>query len=183
VSIQGKRVAILVEDQYQVLEVWYPLLRLQEAGVKVQTVGTGTKDVYLSKEGYPIKVDLSIQNINSSEYDGVVIPGGYAPDILRRYASVVDFVRQMSLSGKIVASICHGGWLLVSAGILKGKKVTCFFAIKDDLVAAGGEYVDAEVVVDRNLITSRKPEDLPKFVAGIIRLLSEKQDRKSRNSK
>ena len=166
----SKKIAILVEDLYQVLEVWYPLLRLKEEGIKVITIGTGSKETYGSKEGYPIKVDTSIQKVKATDFDGVIIPGGYAPDILRRYDKVVNFVKRLYVDGRIVASICHGGWLLVSAGILKGHTATCFFAIKDDLIAAGANYVDREVVVDGNLITSRKPEDLPRFVQEIIRL-------------
>lgn len=166
-----KKVAILVEDLYQVLEVWYPLLRLKEAGIGVQLIGTGTKDAYGSKEGYPAKVDASIDQVKAADFDGVVIPGGFAPDILRRFPKIVDFIRDMYQNGRAVAAICHGGWLLVSAGIAKGNKLTCFFAIKDDLIAAGGKYVDEEVVVDRNLITSRKPEDLPRFVQELIRFI------------
>ncbi len=161
---------ILVEDLYQVLEVWYPFLRLQEAGFQVLTVGTGNKATYGSKEGYPCQVETSIEKIKSSDVDGVIIPGGYAPDILRRYPKVVDLVKKLYQEGKIVAAICHGGWLLVSAGILKDQKATCFYAIKDDLIAAGARYVDEEVVVDKNLVTSRKPEDLPRFVQEIIKL-------------
>ncbi len=165
------KIAILVEDMYQVLEVWYPIFRLQEEGVLVQTIGTGKKDTYLSKEGYPIKVDISIDQSRVEDFDGVIIPGGYAPDILRRYEKVVNFVKRLYIDGRIVAAICHGGWLLVSADVLKKHKATCFFAIKDDLIAAGAKYVDQEVVVDNNLITSRKPEDLPRFVQEIIKML------------
>jgi len=166
-----KKIAILVEDLYQVLEVWYPLLRLKEEGFEVVTVGTGTKESYGSKEGYPCKVNASIEKINPKDFDCVIIPGGYAPDILRRYDQVNQFVKEMHQSGKLVAAICHAGWVLVSAGILKGKKITCFFAIKDDLIAAGAQYLDQEVVVDGNLITSRKPEDLPRFTQEIIKSL------------
>jgi len=169
-----KKVAILVEDLYQVLEVWYPLFRLKEEGARVVTIGTGLKEIYGSKEGYPIKVDASIDHVQASDFDAVIIPGGYAPDILRRYEKVVSFVRDLDSRGSVVASICHGGWLLVSANILKGRTVTSFFAIKDDLIAAGGKYVDHDVVVDGNLITSRKPEDLPRFVEEIIKLLKKK---------
>lgn len=170
----AKKIAILVEDLYQVLEVWYPLFRLQEEGIAVKAVGTGSKNTYGSKEGYPIKVDTSIDKIKADEFDGVVIPGGFAPDILRRYPKVVDFIKELFNKGKVVAAICHGGWLLVSADIVRGRKATCFFAIKDDLIAAGANYVDEEVVVDGNIITSRKPEDLPRFVQEIIRLIKER---------
>jgi protease I len=131
-------------------------------------VGTGKKN-YKSKEGYPAEEELSIEKAKIEDFVGVVIPGGYAPDILRRYAQVNNFVREMFEKGKIVACICHGGWVLVSAGILKGKKVTGFSAIKDDLINAGAEFLDKEVVVDGNLITSRNPYDLPVFCTEIIK--------------
>lgn len=165
-----KKIAILVEDLYQILEVWYPLLRLREEGIEAVTVGTGSKETYGSKEGYPVKADTSIDKVTAGEFDGVIIPGGYAPDILRRYEKIINFVKRLYVDGRIVASICHGGWLLVSAGILKGHKATCFFAIKDDLIAAGAKYIDQEVVVDGNLVTSRKPDDLPRFMQEIIKL-------------
>jgi protease I len=167
------KIAILAEDLYQVLEVWYPILRLKEAGIDVCVVGTGKKDTYGSKEGYPVKADTAIDQIKPEDFDGVIVPGGYAPDILRRYDQVNQFVRRMDEQGKVVAAICHGGWVLVSAGILKGRKVTCFFAIKDDLIAAGAKYSDQEVVVDKNLITSRKPEDLSAFMVEIIKQIKQ----------
>lgn len=175
----GKRVktiAVLVEDLYQVLEVWYPVLRLKEDGIKVRVIGTGSKKSYASKEGYPVTVDASIDEVVAQDFDGVIIPGGFAPDILRRYEGVVRFVKRLHDDGKIVAAICHGGWLLVSADIVRGRKATCFFAIKDDLKAAGAKYVDEEVVVDGNIITSRKPEDLTAFVLEIIKKLKGIQD-------
>ncbi len=166
---RNKRIAILAEEMYQVLEVWYPLLRLKEEGIKTILVGSGTKEIYGSKEGYPAKVDCAIDQIKTSDVDGVIIPGGFAPDFMRRNPKMAEFVRKIYDEGKVVAAICHGGWMLVSAGILKGKRATSFFAIKDDLTAAGAQWVDEEVVVDGNLITSRKPEDLPAFVVEIIK--------------
>ena len=166
-----KKIAILVEEQYQILEIWYPLLRLKEEGIEVVTIGSGSKETYPSKEGYPCKVDTSIDKVNAKEFDGVIIPGGWAPDFMRRYPKMVSFVRDLHKEGKIVAAICHGGWMLVSAGILKDMTATCFFAIKDDMIAAGAKYVDQEVAVDHNLITSRKPDDLPKFMVEIIKKL------------
>jgi len=173
-NISNKKIAILVEDLYQVLEVWYPLLRLKEEGVDVQLIGTGSKESYGSKEGYPAKVDASIEEVKPEDFDGVIIPGGFAPDFMRRYPAMIEFVKKMDADGKIVASICHGGWMLVSAGILKGRTATSFFAIKDDLIAAGVNYIDKEVAVDGRLITSRKPDDLPAFVVEIIRQLKSK---------
>jgi protease I len=167
------RVAVLVEDNYQVLEVWYPYLRLREEGIETVLVGTGKKE-YKSKEGYHAQEELSIDKVKPADFDAVVIPGGYAPDILRRYAKVNDFVRDLFKANKLVAAICHAGWVLVSADILKGKKATCFSAIKDDLVNAGARFIDKEVVVDGNLITSRNPYDLPAFCREIIRFLKKK---------
>ncbi len=165
-----KKVAILVEDLYQVLEVWYPYLRLREEGIQTILVGTGKKE-YKSKEGYPAQEELSIEKAKTEDFDAVIIPGGYAPDILRRYEEINKFVREMYEKKKIVAAICHAGWVLVSAGILKGKKATGFSAIKDDLINAGAEFTDKEVVVDGNLITSRNPYDLPAFCREIIKKL------------
>jgi len=172
-ALTGKRVAILVENQYQVLEVWYPLLRLREEGATTFTVGTGGSTRFLSKEGYPVEADRDIEGIRAEEVDCVIVPGGYAPDILRRYAGVNRLVREVYERSGVVAAICHGGWVLVSAGILKGKRVTCFEAIKDDVVNAGAEYVDVEVVRDGKLVTSRKPADLPAFCREIIAALNE----------
>jgi len=168
------KVAVLVEDNYQVLEVWYPYLRLREDGIETILVGTGVKREYKSKEGYPAIEELSIKKARVDDFSGVVIPGGYAPDILRRYKEVNDFVREMYKKNKIVAAICHGGWVLASAGIVKDKKVTGFHAIRDDLVNAGGKFIDKEVVVDGNLITSRNPYDLPAFCTEILRKMGKK---------
>jgi protease I len=165
-----KKVAVLLEDYYQVLEVWYPYLRLREEGMQTVFVGTG-KGQYKSKEGYPAEEELPIKKAKASDFDAVVVPGGYAPDILRRYAEINNFVKDMFDQGKVVAAICHAGWVLVSAGILKGKKATCFSAIKDDVINAGAEYIDQEVVVDGNLITSRNPYDLPAFCREIVKKL------------
>ncbi len=171
-GLSGKKVVVLVETGYQDLEVWYPLLRLREEGAEVVAVGSGSSENYTGKYGYPIEADAAAAEVNADEIDAIVIPGGWAPDYLRRYPAVVEFVREAFEKGKVIASICHGGSLLVSAGIAKGKRLTSFMAIKDDLVASGADYVDEEVVRDGNLITSRKPEDLPAFCKAIIAALS-----------
>ncbi|MBI2264112.1 MAG: type 1 glutamine amidotransferase [Armatimonadetes bacterium] len=166
----GKTVAVLVEDQYQDLEVWYPILRLREAGARVITVGTGKK-MYRSKHGYEVEANVDASAVDPDAIDGVVVPGGYAPDLLRRYPAVVNLVRDVFHQGKLVAAICHGPWVLVSAGVLKGRRSTCFFAIKDDVINAGSSYQDAEVLVDGNLVTSRKPDDLPAFMREVLKAL------------
>jgi protease I len=165
------KAAVLVEDHYQVLEVWYPYLRLREEGIETVLVGTGEKKVYSSKEGYPAGEEQPVSEAAAGDFDAVIIPGGWAPDLLRRSQEINSFVREMFEGGKLVAGICHAGWVLVSAGILKGKKITCFHAIKDDMVNAGAEFEDREAVVDGNLITSRTPMDLPAFCREIIRFL------------
>jgi protease I len=170
-NLSGKRVAVLVEDHYQDLELWYPLLRLKGAGAKVQVVGTGSATTYKGKHGYPVDADVAADEVRAQDVDAVIIPGGYAPDRLRRYPAVLKLVRDAFEAGRIVAAICHAGWVLVSAGILKGREVTSFSAIKDDLVNAGATWVDKEVVLDGNLITSRQPLDLPAFSDAIIAAL------------
>ncbi len=165
------KVAVLIEDQYQVLEAWYPYVRLREEGITTVFVGPGRKKSYASKEGYAAPEELSIARARANGFAGVVIPGGYAPDFLRRNQRVLAFVREMHRAGKVVAAICHGAWVLASAGILPGRKVTSFSAIQDDVRNAGAEFTDREVVVDGNLITSRTPDDLPAFCREIIALL------------
>jgi len=164
------KVAVLVENQYQVLEVWYPYLRLREEGIETVFVGTGKKS-YLSKEGYPAQEELEIQKADPTDFDGVIIPGGFAPDHMRRHPEVAAFIRKMHDQGKLVAAICHGPWMLASADVLRGKKATSFFAIQDDIRNAGADWVDEEVVVDGNVITSRNPYDLPAFMQACIHFL------------
>jgi len=170
-ELAGKRIAILVDQIYQDLEVWYPYYRLREAGAEVVTVAAKAGETYTGKYGYPLVADRSYEQVSASDFDGVVIPGGYAPDHIRRHAKANQFVREMDAQGKLVAAICHAGWVLISAGVLKGRRVTCFFAIKDDVINAGALYQDAEVVVDRNLVTSRMPDDLPAFCRAAIEVL------------
>ena len=171
-QLKGKRMVLLAENNYEDMELWVPYFRLKEEGAEVTIVGTGSSPSYTSKHGYPVQVNKEAKEIDMSKYDGVVIPGGYAPDLMRRYPEMVKIVKDAHQKGKVIAAICHAGWMLASAGIVKGKKVTSFFAIKDDLVNAGANYVDAEVVRDGNLITSRKPDDLPAFCREMIEALS-----------
>jgi protease I len=171
-DLEGRKLAVLVDKLYEDLEVWYPLLRFREEGAQLVVVAADAGKGYDSKHGYPIKSHRAYGEIHAQEFDGVIIPGGYAPDHIRRYAKAIQFVREMHEAGKLVASICHGPWVLCSAGILKGRRATCFFAIKDDLIHAGARYEDAEVVVDENLVTSRTPEDLPAFCRACMRVLA-----------
>jgi protease I len=167
----AKKVAIMVDEMYQVLEVWFPYYRLREAGLEVDFVAAGAKKEYHSKEGYPCVSDVAARQASADDYDCMIVPGGFAPDFMRRNADVIKFASDMVDAGKVIAAICHGGWLLCSTNIYSGKKATCFMAIKDDIKNAGAEYVDAECVADGNLITSRKPDDLPAFCTEILKAL------------
>ena len=166
-----KKVAILVDQMYQVLEVWYPYYRFKEAGLGVNLVAAEAKKEYPSKEGYPCVSEIAAAQADVRDYDCMLVPGGFAPDFMRRSADVIKFANDMVDAGKLIASICHGGWLLCSTKIYKGKKATCFMAIKDDIINAGAEYIDYECIVDGNLITARKPDDLPAFCTAVLRAL------------
>src|SRR5579859_2263378 len=174
-ELQGKRAAVLVEQMYQEMEVWYPVYRLREAGCKVTLVGPEAGHTYASKLGYPVKSDKAARDVSASDFDLIVVPGGFAPDYLRRHEAVLRLVGDMAEQGKVTAAICHGPAVLCSTQALKGKKATCFFAIKDDVINAGANYVDAEVVRDGNLITSRKPDDLPAFLQAIVQAVREQK--------
>lgn len=167
-DLKGKRIAILVDQMYQEMEVWYPLFRFREAGADVVTVAAKAGESYASKLGYPCKADLSYDAARAEDFDGVIAPGGFAPDFIRRHPRAIEFVREISSQGKLVAAICHGPWVLCSAGVLKGRRATSFFAIKDDVVNAGAKWEDSEVVTDENIVTSRKPDDLPAFCLACI---------------
>lgn len=168
----NKRIAILVEDLYEDLEFWYPYYRMKEAGAQVDIVGTG-KEIYTGKNGLKAKPDMQINEVTTKMFDAVIIPGGYAPDKLRRSRNVLDFIKNMDEKNKIIAFICHAGWVLVSARILLDREVTSYYAIRDDLMNAGAIWIDAEVVRDGNLISSRNPDDLPFFCKAIVDALSE----------
>ncbi len=165
------KIAIFTEDLYEDIEFWYPYYRLKEAGHRPVVIGSGRKDSFHGKHGIPNHVDMSIADARPSDFDAVVVPGGYAPDKMRLHPEFAQFVRLMHEEGKLVASLCHGPWVLASAGILSGRKVTCWPSLKDDMMNAGARYIDQEVVVDGNIITSRKPDDLPAFMSEIIRHL------------
>ena len=172
-ELSNLRACVLVEQQYQEMEVWYPIYRLREAGCKVTLIGPEAGQTYTSKLSYPVKSDKAARDVSADDFDILVIPGGYSPDHMRRCEPMVRLVSTMAEQGKVVAAICHGPWVLCSTQALKGRKATCFFAIKDDVINAGGKYVDQEVVRDGNLITSRKPDDLPAFLTAIAQAAKE----------
>lgn len=166
----ARTILILVGPEYEELEVWYPKLRLEEAGFEVKLAGTGEREVR-GKHGYPCKPDGRVQDFPAGSLDGLVSPGGWAPDKLRRDPEVLRRVREVHAAGKMVASICHGGWVLASAGIVRGRRLTSTVGIRDDLVNAGAEWVDEPAVIDGNLVSSRVPADLPAFGAAMLRVL------------
>jgi len=170
--LQGKRCAILAENLYEDLELWYPALRLREAGAEVTIVGGGA-ETYTSKHGYPVQADVRAEDVRAEDFDAVIIPGGYAPDHMRRHAAMIKLVRDACQQEKVIAAICHAAWVLVSAGVVRGKRLTCFASVKDDVINAGGQYEDREVVRDGTLITSRMPDDSPAFCSTIIEALAE----------
>ncbi|MCF8085758.1 MAG: type 1 glutamine amidotransferase [Desulfohalobiaceae bacterium] len=170
--ITDKRAIVLVENLFEDHELIYPYYRLLEAGAETRIVGPEEGRTYQGKSGTKATSGLAARDVEPGEWDVLIIPGGYAPDHMRRHRSMVDLVRKMHDKDKVVAAICHAGWMLASAGILKGRRVTSFFAIKDDLVHAGARWEDKEAVTDGNLVTSRKPDDLPDFMRSILELLA-----------
>src|SRR3954454_18175146 len=169
-SLSGKVVLFFAGPLYEDLELWYPKIRLEEEGARTVVAGTGEK-TYQGKRGYPLTVDTSVDEISSARFDGLVTPGGYAPDIMRRSPKLLQLTREIFEAGKPVAMICHAGWVPISAGIVRGRRGTSVGAIKDDLVNAGMRWEDSPVVVDGNLISSRTPADLPAFMKALIAAL------------
>ncbi len=167
--LRGKHVLVLAEAEFEDIELWYPVLRLKEEGAKVSVVGN--KEEYMGKKGMGVKVDAKPEDVNLSKVDGVIVPGGWAPDRLRRQENILKLVKDLYNEKKLVATICHGGWVLISADIVSGHQMTSFAAIKDDLKNAGADFVDEEVVVDYNIVSSRTPVDLPAFMREIIKFL------------
>jgi protease I len=173
--LSGRRVVCLVGDDYEDLELWYPVLRLQEAGAEVVLAGQEAGRRYVGKNGYPCVSDRTISQMRAEDVDGLVIPGGWMPDKLRRDPAVLELTRHVAAKGKLVASICHGPWILISAGLCRGVRMTSTPGIRDDLVNAGADWVDEEVVVDRRFVTSRRPSDLPAFGRWIVEVLARQE--------
>jgi deglycase len=169
--LDGRRFLSFVGDIYEDLELWYPKLRLIEAGADVVVAGEKAGCKYTGKNGYPCVSDAAIVEMRAADFDGLVIPGGFMPDKLRRDEDVLQLVRDIAAAGKLVAAICHGGWIPISAGVYRGVRVTGSLGIKDDLVNAGAVWVDEPVVIDRQFVSSRKPEDLPAFCRGILQVM------------
>ena len=169
--LDGRRVIALVEADYEDLELWYPVLRLREEGAEVVIAGLGASE-YRGKHGLPCEPDAQVDALDMADFDGILIVGGWAPDKLRRSEKVLELVREADAADKIVGVICHGGWVPASAGILKGRTMTCTVGIRDDVVNAGATYIDEPVVVDGNLVTSRRPPDLPEYGAALVNALS-----------
>ncbi len=162
------RILAFVGDIYEDLELWYPKLRLIEAGAEVVVAGPQAGQTYSGKNGYPCVSDASYAEVKADDFDGLVVPGGFMPDKLRREPPVLELVRQFHAAGKLIAAICHGGWIPISAGVYRGVRVTGSPGIKDDLINAGAIWEDQPVVVDRHFVSSRKPDDLPDFCRGIL---------------
>ena len=167
--LKGKRFLMFVGDIYEDLELWYPKLRMREAGAEVVVAGPEAGKTYAGKHTYPCVSDASYHEVEAKVFDGVIVPGGFMPDKLRRDPRVLQLVRDFAEAGKVVAAICHGGWIPVSAKVYKGVRTTGSLGIKDDLENAGAIWEDAPVVIDRNFVSSRKPDDLPEFCEAIIK--------------
>jgi protease I len=170
-SLAGKRVALMLAEMYQEVEVWYPYYRLKEEGAEVVLVADKAGQAYPSRFGYPAVADVAAKDVQGGDFDAVIVPGGFAPDFMRREQAMVDFITQCVRADIVLAAICHGGWMLCCTDAFRGKQATSFYAIKYDVINAGAQWIDAECVVDGKLITARKPADLPAFMKAVIAAL------------
>lgn len=167
-SLTGRRFLCFTGDDYEDLELWYPKLRLIEAGATFDVAGDQAGKKYHGKHGYPCVSDLAIAGLRAADYDGLICAGGWMPDKLRRDSEVLRITREFADQSKLVAAICHGGWIPISAGVYRGVRVTGSPGIRDDLVNAGAVFEDAAVVVDRHFVSSRRPDDLPDFCRAML---------------
>lgn len=171
-KLKGKKIALLLERDYQEMEVWYPYYRLKEEGSEVVRVAPKAGQTYPSKLGYPCPSDAAVKDVRAADFDAVIVPGGWSPDFMRRDEGMIRFIQDAAKTDMILAAICHGGWMLCCTDAFKGKKATSFVAIRHDLINAGATWVDQECVIDGRLITSRQPDDLPAFCQAIIEKLT-----------
>lgn len=172
--LKGKKVISLVHHDFEDLELWYPILRLREEGAVVELAGEKAGETYIGKYGVPAEADFAFGDVKASDYDAILVPGGWAPDKLRRFPEVIEMVQHMEQEKKPIGQICHAGWVLVSAKVLDGKKVTSTPGIKDDMENAGAEWIDEPVVVDGHLVSSRRPPDLPDYLREFIKVMEAK---------
>ncbi len=170
--LNNKKVIALVDHEFEDLELWYPIMRLQEEGAEVHLVGPKAGEKYIGKYGVPSTSDYAFGDINPADYNGILVPGGWAPDKLRRYSQVIAMVKHMDEHQKPIGQICHAGWVLISAKILQNKKVTSTPGIRDDMENAGAIWLDEPVVVDGHLISSRRPPDLPPYAKAFADVLA-----------
>jgi len=172
--LRGKKIISLVEHEFEDLELWYPVLRLREEGAIVDIVGDEANKKYIGKYGVPITSGFAYEDVKAEDYDAILVPGGWAPDKIRRSSSVLSLIQEMNEAEKPIGQICHAGWVLISAKILIGKKVTSTPGIKDDMENAGAIWYDEPVVTDGHLVSSRRPPDLPDYLREFIRVMEEK---------
>ena len=171
--LQGKKIIALVDEDFEDLELWYPVLRLREEGAQVDLVGKEKGHKYIGKYGVPAEAEYAFGDVQSRDYDAILVPGGWAPDKLRRYPEVLQLVKEMDQDQKPIGQICHAGWVLISADILQGKTVTSTPGIRDDMTNAGATWVDEAVTRDGHIISSRRPPDLPPYMKVFVDALAE----------
>lgn len=169
--LTGKKVIALVDEEFEDLELWYPIYRVREEGAEVHLVGSEKGKKYIGKYGVPAEAEFSFEEIRASQYDGILVPGGWAPDKLRRYGKVLEMVRELNDARKPIGQICHAGWVLISAGILQGVTVTSTPGIRDDMENAGAIWRDEPVVTDGHIISARRPPDLPEYGQAFVEAL------------
>jgi protease I len=172
-ELNNAKILILLGEDFEDLELFYPKYRMTEAGAKVVVAGIKAGEKYKSKHEYPCQADISFDDVKVSDFSALIIPGGFAPDKLRKIPKVLEIVKQFNADKKLIAYICHAGWVLISAKVIEGVKCTSYDTLKDDMINAGANWVDEAVVVDRNIISSRRPDDLPVFCKAILKYLHE----------